>query len=206
MFNKLVSGGNADLVVRFPLYQTFRFSFPLSPLDAEDILQAPPADRPPTRFLSRYDKSATNIKESELFINIGQVCLLLSYLILILLELPQVPWALVYSKWYHQYPRFPIQALKAAAVLDEYTLTDRGTWLSSDPAVTSDLVIYKQGGNSGDTTVLLNPCTALVGARAQDVGFARKFMAWLLDSEGGQTVIAQFKKGGQVLYTPAVQR
>ena len=29
---------------------------------------------PPTRFLSRYDKSATNIKDSLLWINIGQVC------------------------------------------------------------------------------------------------------------------------------------
>lgn len=29
---------------------------------------------PPVRFLSRYDKSATNIKESDLWIGIGQVC------------------------------------------------------------------------------------------------------------------------------------
>lgn len=28
----------------------------------------------PARFLSRYDKSATNIKESELWLGIGQVC------------------------------------------------------------------------------------------------------------------------------------
>lgn len=28
---------------------------------------------PPVRFLSRYDKSATNIKESDLWISIGQV-------------------------------------------------------------------------------------------------------------------------------------
>lgn len=30
---------------------------------------------PPARFLSRYDKSATNIKESKLWISIGQVSL-----------------------------------------------------------------------------------------------------------------------------------
>lgn len=35
--------------------------------------QTPPSDRHPVRFLSRFDKSATNIKESELFITIGQV-------------------------------------------------------------------------------------------------------------------------------------
>ena len=34
----------------------------------------PPANREPVRFLSRFDKSATNIKESELFCAIGQVC------------------------------------------------------------------------------------------------------------------------------------
>lgn len=33
----------------------------------------PPTNRVPVRFLSRYDKSATNIKESLLFCTIGQV-------------------------------------------------------------------------------------------------------------------------------------
>jgi hypothetical protein len=33
-----------------------------------------PDVRPATRFLSRFDKSATNIKESQLFVTIGQVC------------------------------------------------------------------------------------------------------------------------------------
>jgi hypothetical protein len=35
--------------------------------------QVPPTTGLATRFLSRYDKSATNIKESEIFITIGQV-------------------------------------------------------------------------------------------------------------------------------------
>lgn len=35
--------------------------------------QVPPTTGLATRFLSRYDKSATNIKESEIFIKIGQV-------------------------------------------------------------------------------------------------------------------------------------
>ncbi|KAL0565079.1 hypothetical protein V5O48_016950, partial [Marasmius crinis-equi] len=49
MFNKIVASGN------------------------EDVVNPPNPDiRPPTRFLSRFDKSATNIKESELFIKIGQ--------------------------------------------------------------------------------------------------------------------------------------
>lgn len=33
---------------------------------------------PPVRFLTRYDKSATNIKDSQLWIQIGQVCLVRS--------------------------------------------------------------------------------------------------------------------------------
>lgn len=35
--------------------------------------QVPPTSGLATRFLSRYDKSATNIKESEIFVKIGQV-------------------------------------------------------------------------------------------------------------------------------------
>ncbi|KAL0956905.1 hypothetical protein HGRIS_003010 [Hohenbuehelia grisea] len=108
MFNKIVQTGNVDAV---------------TPPD--------PNVRPPTRFLSRFDKSATNIKESEMFIKIGQV-----------------PWALAYSNWYHQYPRFPLQALSAASTLDEYTLTDRGTWLSSPQSVTSALTIFARGAGS----------------------------------------------------------
>src|SRR5687768_1766995 len=69
---------------------------------------------PPTRFLSRFDKSATNMKESELWVAIGQV-----------------PWAIPYSTWYHVFLDFPIQALEAAATLGQYTLTDWGTWLSA---------------------------------------------------------------------------
>ncbi|OGE50169.1 hypothetical protein PENARI_c018G01945 [Penicillium arizonense] len=57
---------------------------------------------PPVRFLTRYDKSATNIKDSQLWIGIGQV-----------------PWATAYSKWYHQYIAYPIQALTAAILLDD---------------------------------------------------------------------------------------
>ncbi|KAF5381210.1 hypothetical protein D9757_007872 [Collybiopsis confluens] len=169
MFNKLVTMGNADQAV-------------------------PPTDRVPTRFLSRYDKSATNIKESQLFITIGQV-----------------PWALAYSNWYHQYPRFPLQALQGASLLEEYTLTDKGTWLSSPSNVTSNLIVYKQGlepsaSNSipgDDTTILLNPCAAVLGSQTLDNAVAKDFMKWLLSDDGGQKVVRGFKKNGVQLYAPA---
>ncbi|GJJ07188.1 hypothetical protein Clacol_001388 [Clathrus columnatus] len=162
MFNKLVTVGNVDAVI-------------------------PPANRPPVRFLSRYDKSATNIKESQLFITIGQV-----------------PWALAYSNFYHQYPRFPLQALHASAVLEEYTLTDYGTWLSSSSDVTNALVIYQKGTDDADD-LLLNPGHVLLGTHLADenANIARYFMQWVADSDGGQKVIANFKKSGQVLYSQA---
>lgn len=39
-----------------------------------------PISIPPVRFLSRYDKSATNLKESSLWISIGEVsCIRIGY-------------------------------------------------------------------------------------------------------------------------------
>lgn len=160
MFNKIVSTGNADVA---------------TPPD--------PSVRPPTRFLSRFDKSATNIKESQLFITIGQV-----------------PWAFAYSTWYHQYPRFPLQAIQGASLLSEYTLTDRGTWLSSPDSVTSALTIFKAGLDDA-SDLLLNPAHVLLGKNTTDPTIARAFLSWVVDSAGGQQVIANFQKNGQVLYS-----
>ncbi|KAJ3785313.1 hypothetical protein GGU10DRAFT_395247 [Lentinula aff. detonsa] len=160
---------------------------------ANGALDALVCERPPTRFLSRFDKSATNIKESDLLIGIGQV-----------------PWALPPAVWYHVYPRFPIEALKAASVLQEYTLTDRGTWLSSDKKVCDALTVYKDmaecknNNNLEDDKVLLNPCNALLGANPLDKDLAAKFMRWLLSPLGGQKVVREFKTmNGQMIYAPA---
>ncbi|KAK1223620.1 hypothetical protein PQX77_013517 [Marasmius sp. AFHP31] len=160
MFNKIVVSGNEDAV---------------RPPD--------PNIRPTTRFLSRYDKSATNIKESELFIKIGQV-----------------PWAYAYSTWYHQYARFPLQALEAASLLAEYTLTDRGTWLSTTPLVRDNLVVYKGAEGEGED-VLLNPCNALLASKTLDGEIAGGFMDWVVHQDGGQQVVRDFRKNGEQLYT-----
>ncbi|KAH9476299.1 Putative ABC transporter anion-binding protein [Psilocybe cubensis] len=162
MFSKIVASGNADIAV-------------------------PPRSRPPTRFLSRYDKSATNIKESLIFATIGQV-----------------PWALDYSKWYHQYPRFPKESLEAAADLSEYTLTDKGTWLDAAQCVTSQLKTFKIGSDNA-TDLLLNPAHALAGKRvsAANSDTCKAFMKWVTSANGGQKVIEQFEKHGQVLYSKA---
>lgn len=139
----------------------------------------------PVRFLSRFDKSATNIKETLLWAGIGQV-----------------PWAVAYSTWYHQYIAFPAQALAAAAVLDEYTLTDRGTLLTADAETRNRTVVYKAGGNEDVDDPLLNPATLLVGAKARDRRRAEGFAEWLVGARG-QGVVTGFTKGGEVLYSAA---
>ncbi|KAL8797960.1 MAG: hypothetical protein Q9182_007075, partial [Xanthomendoza sp. 2 TL-2023] len=77
------------------------------------------------RFLSRYDKSATNVKEEYIWTTIGQV-----------------PWAYPYSELYHRYNAFPFQALEVAAKLEEYTLVDRGTWWGVDKWVREKLTVF----------------------------------------------------------------
>ncbi|EAQ85251.1 hypothetical protein CHGG_09265 [Chaetomium globosum CBS 148.51] len=139
---------------------------------------------PPVRFLSRYDKSATNIKESDLWISIGQV-----------------PWSTAYSTWYHQYITFPLEALSAAILLDEYTLTDRGTFLSLPANLTSETTVFKAATDAADDP-LLNPAHLLVGARAPNPETAAEFARWLVGGEG-QKVVGGFEKNGEQLYSPA---
>ncbi|KAF8806776.1 hypothetical protein BYT27DRAFT_7100588 [Phlegmacium glaucopus] len=164
MFNKIVACGNADVV---------------TPPD--------PDLRPATRFLSRFDKSATNIKESQIFITIGQV-----------------PWALNYSKWYHQYQRFPSEALQAAALLSEYTLTDLGSWLCSPKSISSRLKVFKRGTDDAND-LLLNPARVLRGKRASVANqmICEEFMSWVVSPTGGQRVVENFTKDGHFLYSKA---
>ncbi|KAL4876747.1 hypothetical protein BJY04DRAFT_139204 [Aspergillus karnatakaensis] len=139
---------------------------------------------PPVRFLSRYDKSATSIKDSELWIKIGQV-----------------PWAMRYSNWYHQFMAYPIQALTAAAALQEYTLTDWGTYLSVDDSVRKQLTVFKHGQDD-PKDILLMPAHLLVGAKAQDLTLAQDFAAWATGTEG-QAAVKGFKKNGEQVYSTA---
>lgn len=79
----------------------------------------------PVRFLSRFDKSAANIRESSLWAAIGQV-----------------PWAHPHASWYHQYQDSPLGALEAASALSQYTLTERGTWFALNDAARDKLEIF----------------------------------------------------------------
>jgi ABC-type tungstate transport system permease subunit len=106
-----------------------------------------------------------------------------------------------YSNWYHQYMAYPIQALTAAAVLNEYTLTDWGTYLSVDDAVRNQITVYKHGQDD-PKDVLLMPAHLLVGAKAQDLTLAKDFAAWATGKEG-QAAVAGFKKRGEQVYSAA---
>ncbi|PYI16301.1 hypothetical protein BO99DRAFT_466063 [Aspergillus violaceofuscus CBS 115571] len=125
-----------------------------------------------TRFLPRYDKSATSIKESDPWIGIGQLrC-----------SSPAVPWT-VYSTWYHQYIAYPFQALTAAILLEK--------------DLQRQTTIYKTAtGNSSD--FLLNPAHIIVGNMATNAEVAHSFAQWVISNKG-QAIITGFEKYGQQL-------
>ena len=77
------------------------------------------------KFLSRYDKSANNIRESHIWTTIGQT-----------------PWAHPYSSFYHRYVDFPYEALRAASRLGEYTLVDRGTWYAIEEDARKGMAVF----------------------------------------------------------------
>ncbi|KFY15649.1 hypothetical protein V492_01846 [Pseudogymnoascus sp. VKM F-4246] len=131
----------------------------------------------PVRFLSRSDKSAANIKESSLWAAIGQV-----------------PWAHPHASWYHQYQDSPLGALEAASALNQYTITERGTWLALSEAARDRLEIFSGGIGNGDQ-LLFNPAHALVGRHAQNKEVANEFIAWLVSFNGGQRVIREAEAG-----------
>ncbi|KAF4458205.1 hypothetical protein F53441_2 [Fusarium austroafricanum] len=140
--------------------------------DLHEAAEGDPTE-PPVRFMSQYDKSATNIKETLLWAGISQ------------------------------YVTFPIQALTAAIILQEYTITDRGTILSLEAELRNQTVIYKAGSDGADD-LLINPARALVGEKAPNAKEASEFVKWLVSDEG-QDVIAGFKKDGEVLYSRALK-
>jgi ABC-type tungstate transport system permease subunit len=116
----------------------------------------------------------------------------------------QVPWALNYSKWYHQYQRFPSEALQAAAMLSEYTLTDVGSWLCSPKSTSSRLQVFKRGTDDAND-LLLNPAHVLRGKRVSVANemICKEFMSWVVSPTGGQRVVENFSKHGHLLYSKA---
>jgi ABC-type tungstate transport system permease subunit len=91
--------------------------------------------------------------------------------------------------------------LTAAILLQEYTVTDRGTFLSLPSNLTNQAVIYKAATDDAND-LLLNPAHLLVGKKAAHARIANNFATWVTSARG-QKVITGFKKNGQQLYTGA---
>ena len=122
----------------------------------------------------------------------------------------QIPWAYPYSKWYMQYPQYPIGALTAASLLQVYTLSDRGTFLtlqSQNKSIADNLVLYRRGEDDDPADPLLNPAAVLLGRQVceKNLELAQNFVTWMVDPEGGQAVVKNFQKPGTTgyLYTVA---
>ncbi len=100
--------------------------------------------------------------------------------------------------WYRDIGGGMGAALNAAAAMDAYTLSDRGTWLSFGHK--ADLRIVLQGDprllNRYDV-ILLNPKTHPQAKQAP----AHRFAAWLASPEG-QAAIAGYTIAGQRLFHP----
>ncbi|KAK5054449.1 hypothetical protein LTR84_001339 [Exophiala bonariae] len=142
----------------------------------------------PVRFLSRYDKSANNIRESHIWTTIGQT-----------------PWAHPYSSFYHRYVDFPFGALRAASRLGEYTLVDRGTWYAIEESVRQGMIVFKESIDAAEDDPLINPAHALVGTLAENRELADAFVQWLQSDEGGQSIIGSFAVHGTVLHSRAIK-
>ena len=134
----------------------------------------------------------------------------LCHLTSFILTRPQIPWAYAYSKWYHQFPQFPVAALTAASLLQEYTLTDRGTYLtvkSQNASIAAQVAIYKAGGDQDPNDPLLNPASVLLGSKVcqANLELAQGFMTWMVDPNGGQAVVAGYMAPGvnEILYSTA---
>jgi ABC-type tungstate transport system permease subunit len=91
--------------------------------------------------------------------------------------------------------------LTAAALLNEYTITDRGTYFSASQSVKSQSAIYKAGTDDAED-LLLNPAHILIGEGAKNEQMADAFAQWVIN-DAGQAVITGFKKNGEQLYTGA---
>ena len=128
-------------------------------------------------FVSRGDKSGTAAKEKRLWQSAG------------------INPA---GDWYRDIGGGMGAALNAAAALDAYTLSDRGTWLSFGNK--RRLRILVEGG--GDlvnryNVITLNPDEHAPEGRQP----AEQFADWLTSS-AGQAAIASYRMAGQTLFHP----
>jgi len=131
-------------------------------------------------FVSRGDGSGTHFAELELWTAAG------------------IDIARDKGSWYREIGQGMGPALNAAAAMDAYVLSDRGTWLSFKNrgelaiAVEGDRRLFNQYG-----IILVNP--AKHPSVKREMGQA--FIDWVISTEG-QEAIAAYKIGGEQLFFP----
>jgi len=133
------------------------------------------------KFISRADKSGTNMLELSIWGKLGLV-----------------PSSKTQS-WYIEAGAGMGTVLRMANEKKAYTLTDRGTWLSFHSQLPNLMVLVE-----GDV-ILLNPyAIILVNPEKypqRNYKGAIMLAKWMI-SEEGQSLIANFKKEGEILFKP----
>jgi len=131
-------------------------------------------------FISRGDRSGTNIAELKLWQDAG------------------IDIAAAKGPWYREIGQGMGAALNMASASNAYVLSDRGTWLAFKNR--GDLVIVVEGDKrlfNQYGVMLVNP--AKFPSVKKDLG--QQFIDWLISPEG-QKVIAGYKINGQQLFYP----
>jgi len=131
-------------------------------------------------FISRGDRSGTNIAELKLWQDAG------------------IDIAANKGPWYREIGQGMGAALNMASASNAYVLSDRGTWLAFKNR--GDLVIVVEGDKrlfNQYGVMLVNP--AKFPSVKKDLG--QQFIDWLISPEG-QKVIAGYKINGQQLFYP----
>ena len=148
---------------------------------SKDILAALRAiNREDSAFVSRGDKSGTNIAELDLW------------------KLAGIDIATSKGPWYKEIGQGMGAALNMASAQNAYTLSDRGTWLA-----------FKNKGNliivvEGDKRLVNEYGVMLVNPRKHPTvkkELGQQFIDWLI-SPGGQRAIASYKINGEQLFYP----
>jgi len=132
-------------------------------------------------FISRGDRSGTNMAEIELWTDAG------------------VDIAKDKGSWYRESHHGMGATLNTASALDAYVLSDRGTWLALKNNL-GDLVIEVEGDKrlfNRYGVILVNPVR--FPSAKKDLG--QQFIDWLISTEC-QNAIARYKINGQQLFHP----
>jgi tungstate transport system substrate-binding protein len=148
--------------------------------DALAALRAIAAAQAP--FVSRGDKSGTDALEKRLWRAVGRQPSLASG-----------------DAWYRDIGGGMGAALNAAAAMNAYTLSDRGTWLSFANKADLKIVIEGDPGLLNRYDVILLDPKKHPEAKQEP---ARRLGDWLVSAEG-QAAIGAYTKQGQQLFHPS---